>query len=83
MEAYCKDLITDTFTPSLGHRLDKDTSGVIIAAKNYPALQYFNKLIRDRNISKIYLAIVVGKFPDHLLIDKALEKQFNKKFNRG
>lgn len=48
-----------------------------------PALQYINKIIRDREISKQYFAIVVGKFPDHIRIDKALEKSFNEKFGRG
>lgn len=48
-----------------------------------PALQYINKIIRDREISKTYYAIVVGKFPEHLLIDKPLEKSFNEKFKRG
>jgi 23S rRNA pseudouridine955/2504/2580 synthase len=49
----------ETFKPSFGYRLDKDTSGVLIAAQNYPALQYINEIIRDRKIEKKYLAIVV------------------------
>ncbi|PJA48954.1 MAG: hypothetical protein CO170_01040 [candidate division SR1 bacterium CG_4_9_14_3_um_filter_40_9] len=83
LDIYCKKLITPTFTPSFGYRLDKDTTGVLVAAKTMPALQYINKIIRDREISKMYYAIVVGKFPDHMLIDKALEKSFNEKFKRG
>ncbi len=47
-----------TFKPAFGFRLDKDTTGVLISAKNYPALQYINELIRDHNITKIYLARV-------------------------
>lgn len=50
---------SQTFKPSYGFRLDKDTSGVLIAAKNYEALQYINKIIRDRKINKKYLTIVV------------------------
>jgi len=82
LDIYCKKLITPTFTPSFGYRLDKDTTGVLVAAKTMPALQYINKVIRDREISKFYYAIVVGKFPPHMLIDKALEKSFNEKFKR-
>jgi 23S rRNA-/tRNA-specific pseudouridylate synthase len=63
--------------------LDKDTSGVLIAAKTYDALQYINKIIRERQIDKYYLALVAGKFPDHLLIDKPLEKQYNERFDRA
>ena len=47
-----------TFKPAFAFRLDKDTTGVLISAKNYPALQYINELIRDHNIRKIYLARV-------------------------
>lgn len=72
-----------TFKPSFGYRLDKDTSGVLIGAKTYDALQYINKIIRERQIDKYYLAIVAGKFPEHLLIDKPLEKQYNERFDRS
>jgi len=77
------DSDTETFKPSFGYRLDKDTSWVLIAAKNYPALQYINEIIRDRKIEKKYLAVVVGDFPKHLIIDKSLEKVYDKKFDRS
>lgn len=48
-----------TFHPAFCFRLDKDTSGVIISAKTYPALQYLNEQIRLREVSKTYMAIVV------------------------
>jgi 23S rRNA pseudouridine955/2504/2580 synthase len=48
-----------TFKPSFGYRLDKDTSGVLIAAKTYNALQYINEIIRDRKVDKWYETIVV------------------------
>lgn len=48
----------ETFTPSFGFRLDKDTSGLIVGAKDYEALQYLNKIIRDREVKKKYLAVV-------------------------
>ena len=73
----------ETFKPSFGYRLDKDTSWVLIAAKNYPALQYINEIIRDRQMEKKYLTIVVGDFPKHLIIDKSLEKIYDKKFDRS
>ena len=55
----------------------------MIAGKTYESLQYINKLIREREIDKYYLALVAGKFPEHLLIDKPLEKQYDKRFDRS
>ena len=73
----------ETFIPSFWFRLDKDTSWVLISAKNYEALQYINQIIRDRKISKKYLTIVVWNFPKNLKINKPLEKVFNEKFNKN
>lgn len=83
LEKYAEEYKTDTFKPSFGYRLDRDTSGVLIAAKSYEALQYINEIIRDRNIDKYYLTIVVGKFPKHILIDKPLTKTYNKTSDRS
>ena len=69
-----------TFTPSFCFRLDKDTSGIIIAAKSYDALQLLNKLIRERKTHKQYLAIVAGSFPiTETIIDSPLFKGFDAK----
>jgi 23S rRNA pseudouridine955/2504/2580 synthase len=46
------------FKPSFCFRLDKDTSGVLIAAKQYEALQYLNKQIKERHIVKRYIVVV-------------------------
>jgi 23S rRNA pseudouridine1911/1915/1917 synthase len=43
------------------HRLDKDTSGVIIVAKNPEALKYFQEQFKSRTVEKTYLALVAGK----------------------
>ena len=82
-EAESRKSENETFKPSFWYRLDKDTSWVLIAAKNYPALQYINEIIRDRQIEKKYLAVVVWEFPKHLIIDKSLEKIYDKKFDRS
>lgn len=66
-----------TFKPSFGFRLDKDTSGLIVGAKDYEALQYLNEIIRDRKVSKKYLAVVKGKAPAHMIINKPIFKGFN------
>lgn len=45
------------------HRLDRLTSGLLIVARTSQAASRFSEKLRDRNISKEYLARVVGKFP--------------------
>ncbi len=45
------------------HRLDKDTSGVIIAAKNAVAQEFLAAQFRERSTSKLYYAIVKGRPP--------------------
>ena len=51
----------NAFAPALCHRIDRNTGGLVIAAKNAEALRIMNDKIRDREISKYYLAAVVGK----------------------
>jgi len=49
-----------TFTPSLCNRLDRNTAGLVIAAKNYKSLKAVNEMIRERNLKKLYLCVVKG-----------------------
>ena len=42
------------------HRLDKDTSGILLVAKNDQALEFFQKQFREQKVIKKYLALVVG-----------------------
>jgi len=49
--------------PGIVHRLDKDTSGVLIAAKHPSALEYLGTQFRKRRVLKLYLAIVKGHLP--------------------
>lgn len=83
LACYTKEYEVWTFKPAFWYRLDKDTSWVLIAAKTYESLQYFNQIIRDREINKEYLTIVVWKPNEHLIIDKALEKSYNAHFDRA
>jgi len=47
------------------HRLDKDTSGIILIAKNNKALEFFQKQFKEREITKKYLALVYGRIKDN------------------
>ena len=46
------------------HRLDRDTSGLVLFAKNETSHKYLSQLFEKRNIEKIYLGIVRGSFAD-------------------
>ena len=48
----------NSFTPALVNRIDRNTSGIVIAAKNAEALRILNQKIRDREIQKKYLCAV-------------------------
>jgi len=52
------------YRPGIVHRLDKDTSGIIIAAKNNIAHNLMAKKFEKREIKKYYLALVWGKLKD-------------------
>lgn len=58
------DCASPTYTPKLVHRLDKDTSGVIISAKNENAHEKLAEKFAAREIYKKYFGICIGKFPD-------------------
>ena len=52
--------------PYIVHRLDKETSGIFLIAKNRESAQFFTSLFRIRKIHKTYLAIVKGEVPKSL-----------------
>jgi len=50
----------NSFTPALVNRIDRNTSGIVIAAKNAESLRVLNQKIRDRELQKLYLCAVRG-----------------------
>ena len=50
----------NAFTPALCNRIDRNTGGIVIAAKNAETLRIINQKIRDREIDKRYLCIIHG-----------------------
>ena len=65
------------FSPTLAHRLDKDTSGILLAAKDYATLRRLNDLFASGGVGKLYLAWVKGKWrkTEEVLLEDKLEKQ--------
>ena len=49
-----------SFAPALCNRIDRNTGGIVIAAKNAEALRVMNEKIRDREMDKLYLAAIHG-----------------------
>jgi len=74
---HCKDLsgIGGEKRPGIVHRLDKDTSGLIISAKNDKAHNHVSKQIQDRTVTKKYITLLRGNLkPDEGSIEAPLEK---------
>lgn len=50
----------NSFAPALANRIDRNTGGIVIAAKNSESLRVLNQKIKDRELKKIYLCVVHG-----------------------
>jgi len=50
-----------SFAPALCHRIDRNTSGLVLAAKSAEGLRVMNGLIRERQVDKRYLCLVHGR----------------------
>lgn len=83
---YCPDVlgVGGIQRPGIVHRLDKDTSGLIVVAKNDNALWYLQKQFKERTIDKRYLALVFGQVePAQALIDAPLGRERNERKKMG
>lgn len=58
--------------PGIVHRLDKDTSGVLLIAKNQPMFEYLKHLFQTGQVKKTYLTLVYGKLLGKGKIDKPI-----------
>ena len=64
----CKDSLSGiggTVRPGIVHRIDKDTSGLVIVAKNDNAHLNISKQIQERKVSKTYIALVRGNVKEN------------------
>ncbi len=61
---HCKDLsgINGVLRPGIVHRIDKDTTGLIIVAKNDKAHLELSKQLQDKTVNRLYYALVHGTF---------------------
>ncbi len=58
--------------PGIVHRLDKDTSGVLLIAKNQSTFEYLKGLFQTGKVAKTYLTLVYGKLVGRGVIDKPI-----------
>ena len=74
----------NAFAPALCNRIDRNTGGIVIAAKTAEALRVMNQKIRDRELNKYYLCVVhgqsaaprQGKLEGYLLKDEAKKQVY-------
>ncbi|HLN19218.1 MAG TPA: RluA family pseudouridine synthase, partial [Patescibacteria group bacterium] len=69
-----KNVGEDAMRPGIVHRLDKDTSGIIIVARNKKSFSELKKKFQSREIEKKYWAIVYGRIEKSGVIDKPLAR---------
>ncbi|HIP92693.1 MAG TPA: RluA family pseudouridine synthase [Thermotoga sp.] len=64
------------FTPHLVHRLDKQTSGVLIVAKDVESARMLSRLFKDRKVKKIYICLVKGMMKEKEgIVNEPIENQ--------
>lgn len=66
-----------SFRPAFVNRLDRNTSGILIGAKNLKSLQDLNKAIKNREIKKFYVTLVAGEVKKDFDVDINLKKTGN------
>lgn len=54
-----------SFKPALANRIDRNTQGIVLAAKDATSLRALNEIIRSRKLKKIYHCIIEGKMKKH------------------
>lgn len=69
-----------SFTPAPLHRLDRNTSGLIVASSTLKGAQHFSKLIKTRNIKKFYIGICKGEIRKSLRLVSNLSRDRKKTF---
>lgn len=65
--------------PAFAHRLDKETSGLILMAKTPEALKHINRQLKFKQVHKAYLALLAGDIEPRGSIRRSLEKRMDRK----
>lgn len=62
IEKYLKDQVMGTFKPGICNRLDRNTSGIVIAGKDIATLQVLNEAIKNHHVKKSYRCLALNAF---------------------
>lgn len=76
--AYGQESLSD-FKPAFAHRLDKETSGLMVLAKTPQALRALNRQLKFKKIQKKYLALLAGELRPQGSMRVSLQKQMDRK----
>ena len=69
---------SDALRPGIVHRLDKETSGVLVLVKNQKAFEFLKKQFQEQRIKKVYHAFVYGRVKqDDGVIDRPIARSKN------
>ena len=83
---HCKDLssINGVIRPGIVHRIDKDTSGVLVIAKNDDSHNFLSMQLKDHSMKREYYAIVEGRLKnDDGVIDKPIGRNKKDRLKMG
>ena len=83
---HCKDLstINGVIRPGIVHRIDKDTSGILVVAKNDNSHNFLSEQLRDHSMKREYYAVVEGRLKnDKGTIDKPLGRNKKDRLKMG
>ncbi len=73
--AHCGDSLSGiggTARPGIVHRIDKNTSGLLIVAKNDEAHLALSEQIKEHAVCRIYYAVALGNIPEPITVDKPI-----------
>lgn len=69
---------TKILRPGIVHRIDRDTTGAVIIAKNQKSFEFLKKQFKDRKVHKVYQAFVYGDLKDERgMIDRPIGRSTN------
>lgn len=64
----------DTFTPSVCNRLDRNTSGILLAGVSLKGSQELSRMLKERSLDKYYLALISGTMTESMEVTAYLQK---------
>ncbi|MDD3773869.1 MAG: RNA pseudouridine synthase [Patescibacteria group bacterium] len=73
-------ILSEDISPLICHRLDYETSGLILVAKTKKAQKFYQNQFKKREIKKKYMALVLGQFPEEKNVEGFIARDKNKPF---